>query len=432
MPDTRPLAPALSIVEEPAPGVVEGPAPIPAPDRYQVERLNTVYDLTAPGPRAGWRGWLAEPLRRFLVRILFRQQEFNAALVDHLNRNAAVGIEAHHASARTIAWVQETFDRMDDTVQSTLARVDAAVDELRRYEQALAARDRRSELAVQSLAGAHEELRVSMGVLQQAVQDLKRGVAGLAGSAAGVATASAPAAAGPVQGSQLAPLDSHKYVGFEDQFRGSSDDIRRRVAEYLPIFEGASDVLDVGCGRGEFLALLREHGIRARGVDLNGAMVDLCRQQGLEATETDALSYVREQPDASLGGLFAAQVVEHLEPGYLTSLLDAAFAKLRPGAPIVLETINPACWFAFFESYIRDLTHVRPIHPDTLKYLLIASGFQQIDIRYRAPYPEHEKLQPLAPNAALGDSVDTLNANMERINRLLFTWLDYAAIGRRP
>ena len=114
-------------------------------------------------------------------------------------------------------------------------------------------------------------------------------------------------------------------------------------------------------------------------------MVDVCRQQGLDATERTRSPYLRAQPDGSLGGLFAAQVVEHLEPRYLTRLLDAAFDKLRPGAPIVLETINPACWFAFFESYIRDITHVRPLHPDTLKYLLIASGFQHVDIRYRRP-----------------------------------------------
>jgi O-antigen chain-terminating methyltransferase len=142
-------------------------------------------------------------------------------------------------------------------------------------------------------------------------------------------------------------------------------------------------------------------------------------------------------PDGSLGGLFAAQVVEHLEPRYLARLLDAAFEKLLPGAPIVLETINPACWFAFFESYIRDLTHVRPVHPDTLKYLLIATGFQHVDIRYRAPYPESEKLQPIAAGSmqpaagSLRDLVETLNANVDKINRLLFTYLDYAAIGRR-
>jgi O-antigen chain-terminating methyltransferase len=199
----------------------------------------------------------------------------------------------------------------------------------------------------------------------------------------------------------------------------------------VPIFRGAHNVLDVGCGRGEFLALLRDDGVEARGIDINAAMVDVCRRQGFDVTEADAVSYLEAQPDASLGGLFAAQVVEHLEPRYLNAMLDVAFDKLRPGAPIVLETINPACWFAFFESYIRDITHVRPLHPDTLKFLLIASGFQQVDIRYRSPYPEHEKLQPISPNGSLGDAVETLNANVERINRLLFTWLDYAALGRR-
>ena len=97
----------------------------------------------------------------------------------------------------------------------------------------------------------------------------------------------------------------------------------------------------------------------------------------------------------------------------------------------MLETINPACWFAFFESYIRDITHVRPLHPETLTYLMVASGFQRLNVRYRAPYPDHEKLQPIAPNTALADSVDTLNGNVEKINRLLFTYLDYAAIGYR-
>jgi O-antigen chain-terminating methyltransferase len=223
---------------------------------------------------------------------------------------------------------------------------------------------------------------------------------------------------------------SHRYVGFEDQFRGSPEAIRKGLAAYVPIFAGAADVLDIGCGRGEFLDLLREQGITGQGIDLNGSMVDVCREKGLAASQADALTYLRAQPDGALGGLFAAQVVEHLEPAYLTHLLDAAFAKLRPGSPIVLETINPACWFAFFESYIRDITHVRPLHPDTLTFLLVATGFQRAEIRYSAPYPEHEKLQPVAPT--LGDAGETINANVEKINALLFTHLDYAAIAYRP
>jgi len=143
-----------------------------------------------------------------------------------------------------------------------------------------------------------------------------------------------------------------------------------------------------------------------------------------------SMAYLESLPDASLGGAMASQVIEHFEPSYLIRLLPIILTRLRPAAPLVLETINPACWFAFFESYIRDLTHVRPVHPDTLKYLMIATGFQHVDIRYRAPYPESEKLQPIAAGS-LGDLAETLNANVEKINRLLFTYLDYAAIGIR-
>jgi len=127
----------------------------------------------------------------------------------------------------------------------------------------------------------------------------------------------------------------------------------------------------------------------------------------------------------------APALMSPLPPSSPPPLLDAAFDKLRPGAPIVLETINPACWFAFFESYVRDITHVRPLHPDTLKFLLVASGFERVEIRYRAPYPEHDKLQPLPVVEPLRDVIETVNANADKLNRLLFTHLDYAAIGYR-
>jgi O-antigen chain-terminating methyltransferase len=162
-------------------------------------------------------------------------------------------------------------------------------------------------------------------------------------------------------------------------------------------------------------------------------MAETSRARGFDVAEEDALGFLARQPDGSIGGLFAAQVVEHLEPDYLMRLIETAFHKLRPGGVIVLETINAACWLAFFESYIRDLTHVRPLHPETLQYLLVAAGFQQVEIQYRAPYPEHDKLQGLAAGAGASDAVtETFNANVERLNGLMFTWLDYAAVGRRP
>ena len=132
--------------------------------------------------------------------------------------------------------------------------------------------------------------------------------------------------------------------------------------------------------------------------------------------------------------------MEHLEPEYLTRMLQTAYDKLRPGAPLILETINPACWVAFFESYIRDLTHVRPVHPDTLQYLLHASGFSGVEIIYRAPIEEEARLERVPARAEhVGhdhdDAVTTLvgafNRNMDRLNARMFTYQDYAAIARR-
>ena len=232
----------------------------------------------------------------------------------------------------------------------------------------------------------------------------------------------------------FAPLDSYKYVGFEDQFRGSQADIGRRLESYLPFFEGAADVLDVGCGRGEFLDLLGSRGIRARGIDSNHEMAEGCRARGLDVTEADAVTFLSGLPDGSLGGIFAAQVVEHLPPGYLLRLLELAFHTLRPGGRLVLETLNPACWVAFFESYIRDITHVWPLHPDTLKYLVTASGFSRVRVEFRSPVPAEDRLQAVAvagADRALADLAEAFNANVEKLNARIFTFLDYAVIAER-
>ena len=192
-------------------------------------------------------------------------------------------------------------------------------------------------------------------------------------------------------------------------------------------------MLDAGCGRGEFLDLLQARGIRARGLDLNHEMVEVCRGRGLDVAESDVVSYLERQPDGSLGGLFAAQVVEHLAPAYLLRFLELAFHKLRPGAPIVLETLNPACWTAFFDSFIRDITHVWPLHPETLRYLVLASGFPSARIEYRSPVAPQDRLQPGAAPADLpiADLVDTFNANVEKLNARMFSFLDYAIVGSR-
>src|SRR5205823_48288 len=111
------------------------------------------------------------------------------------------------------------------------------------------------------------------------------------------------------------------YRGFEDRFRGSIDEIREKQRVFVPLFAGANNVLDVGCGRGEFLSLLKEHRIGARGIDTNGDMIAAARSRGLDVVQADARAYLDTLPDASLGGVISSQVIEHLQPSYVLELL---------------------------------------------------------------------------------------------------------------
>ncbi|HEY3044652.1 MAG TPA: class I SAM-dependent methyltransferase, partial [Vicinamibacterales bacterium] len=289
------------------------------------------------------------------------------------------------------------------------------------------------------------ELREQMAFIQQRLamleRELSRGIerGPQRGSRAGDperpqsgGATEAKASTGP---SVFTGLGSVVYLGFEDRFRGTTGNIRERLAPYVPLFAGASNVLDIGCGRGELLELFRDHGVTARGIDANQAMVDECQSRGLDVERADAVAFLEGQADGSLGGLIAIQVVEHFEPAYLLRVIELAYQKLRAGAPLVLETINPACWMAFFETYIRDLTHVRPLHPDTLRYLVQATGFASVNIEYRAPVTEGDRLErvsaPAAADPATAAIAAAVNAHADKLNARLFSSMDYAVIARR-
>ena len=432
------------------------PRPPPPYDEFQITPLNERWELLSlkPAEGAGWLRRLRAHAWAMVAPLFERQQGFNSALVDHVNRNVAMHRETARALDSTIAMFRDDHRRLVE-FQSLLilyvqhitpyvdtkdrhvtglmhglaAGLSGLSEEMQKRWESMVARERRYDAQV-------SDVRTTLSVMQRAVQTLKRELERASLSTVDSRQSSVDSressVVGPSSATAPASLDSYKYVGFEDQFRGSQLDIAGRVAAYVPLFEGASDVLDVGCGRGEFLELLRSKGISARGVDLNEEMAAVCRERGLDATAGDALGYLLAQPDGSVGGLFAAQVVEHLEPDYLMRLLEAAYHKLRPGSTIVLETINPACWFAFFSSYIRDITHVRPLHPDTLQYLVRASGFQKVTVRYAAPFPEQSKLQTVPASLDRAESVEgVFNENVRKLNDLLFTYLDYAAIGER-
>lgn len=438
----------------------------------QLAALSDVWRLLPQEPEteielgAGWRRRLRNIGWRLLRPILERQQRFNALLVRHLGSNAG-------RTAEDREWASRAVGTLDGHLESLAAVQSGVVDYLGHLGRTDRDLDRSIRQLSQSVALAEETtegLRQSVALATASAHGLKREVERLrdssttgaghapwgrseaavevrsreapadetsrpeAGTADGAADRAAPAPA-------ATDLDAYQYVCFEDVFRGASDEIARRQRTYLPYFEGASGVLDVGCGRGEFLALLREEGITGRGVDTNAAAVERCREQGLEAARGDALGHLRTLADQSLGGLFSAQVVEHLEADYLMRMLAEAHRTLRPGSRVVLETINPASWTAFFSAYLRDVTHRHALHPDTLAYLLRASAFVDVTIVYRSPVPDAAKLRRVdvdrtlaaTPDGkAVGALAEALNQHAELLNGLLFAEQDYAAIARRP
>jgi len=209
---------------------------------------------------------------------------------------------------------------------------------------------------------------------------------------------------------QPAAADVPDYFAFEARMRGSTADVRERQRPYVDDLRNAAPVLDVGCGRGELLGLLRDAGIEARGIDADADMVAYARGEGLEVDQADAIAHLEQMSDGSLGGIFAGQVVEHLPPATLFRFLELAAQKLSPGGLLIAETINPLSPLAL-RSYFADLTHAQPLVPETLELLAKQAGFRATETRFLNA-PRH------------ADDVD------ERIREILFAPLDYALVAR--
>lgn len=181
------------------------------------------------------------------------------------------------------------------------------------------------------------------------------------------------------------PID---YLRFADRFRGNEDYVRTQQRRYLPHFKGCAEVLDIGCGRGEFLEVLRDSGMLVKGIDSNAEMVSICRSKGLYAEQADLFHYLGELDEASLDGIFSGQVVEHLPPDRLPEFISLAAAALRPRGKIVLETPNPECLAIFASHFYLDPTHQRPIPAHLLVFYLEESGFGNIKVEYINPAEE--------------------------------------------
>jgi 2-polyprenyl-3-methyl-5-hydroxy-6-metoxy-1,4-benzoquinol methylase len=201
---------------------------------------------------------------------------------------------------------------------------------------------------------------------------------------------------------------------FESAFRGSPEDLAERYRTLAERFVGHDPVIDVGCGRGEFLQLLTELGVTASGVEIDADLVDQARAAGFTAALGDGVAHIAAQPDASLGGIVLLQVIEHLTPQAAADLVAIARHKLRPGGMIVVETVNPQSLYTFAHSFYLDPTHANPVHPAYLKFLFDEAGYSHAAIEWRSPPPEDDVL------VVDDDATKTQAANVDRLNQLLF------------
>jgi 2-polyprenyl-3-methyl-5-hydroxy-6-metoxy-1,4-benzoquinol methylase len=291
----------------------------------------------------------------------------------------------------------------DSQMYNSVRRIDAELDDVRKQNARLKLQvvtlSERLRRYGHEVGGARDAIAAQMKVLEgAAMQDdlrpLSQEVTALLDRLGAIGTSGA----------------NIDYAGFEDRFRGESGEVAKAQESYVSLFPLASEpgrIVDIGCGRGEMLALLQSEGHEVQGVDTDLGMVEICKARGLPAVADDGIHFLSQTPDDSLKGIFCAQVVEHLITPELEQLVRLSLRTLRVGGVLVIETINPRSSFALGNHFYADTSHVRPVHPETLRFICEQIGFRNVQLEERSPHPSLALGADL-PEDSTGRAVDAL------------------------
>lgn len=345
-----------------------------------------------------------------------RFAEFDSALVTRdgaLRSELAARLDDHAAaSAARFAECDSTLATRDGALRSELAaRLTAAITPL-------TADQARTATALQAQAAEIRLLRACLKILQLRAVDAPPPA---------VAPGSPPAAPrhdAPPDAEVDARIDAF-YLAFEEAHRGSETEIHARLAPYLQQLAGlpaallARPVLDIGCGRGEWLRLLADHGFTATGIDLNPHMVARCRSLGLQVDRADAVAHLASLPTGSHAAISAFHLFEHLPFAVLFQLIEQAWRVLAPGGILIVETPNPENVLVGSHTFYHDFSHRNPVTPTALQFLAGYHGFEAPRILRLNPYPPEARITDAG---ALGD----------RINGHLYGPQDFALCATKP
>ena len=251
-----------------------------------------------------------------------------------------------------------------------------------------------------------ERIRLTYeGLIHSELKTIRQRAQITAAQARADALPAAPAPAPPAE-------TEFDYGRFAERFRGTEEYVKASQQVYLPLFAGLEDVLDIGCGRGEFLEMVPG----AKGIDLSEESVAICLHKGLNAEVADLFVYLENLPEGSLDGIFCSQVVEHIPTERLPAMIRLCASRLRRGGVIAVETPNPECLAIFATHFYLDPTHQRPVPHPLLAFYFEEFGLGNIEVR---------KLSPAV------ETMPSLKSLPEDFREAFFGGLDYGIVGRK-
>lgn len=215
------------------------------------------------------------------------------------------------------------------------------------------------------------------------------------------------------------------FDSFENRFRGTEEEVEEDLKDYVKYFCSEGPVLDVGCGRGEFLRCLKRENISALGLDWDEYFVDKCKGEGFDTSNANVNVFLSDLDDSYLAGISCFRVIEHMDKINMLRFLKNAYKKLKSGGVLLIETPNPTNLSTFTDSFYIYPTRLNPVHPETLRFLASMIGFEEIEIKFKNYVNDERKL------SVLEDMSEVEKANIDKLNGILFSAQDYLLIAKK-